>query len=329
MAERKDMVIGAAVAGGALAAAKLGWDRLTGEDDPRRFALREDEPLREGVERIAVGQLDNSIEGLAGESDADAATSIHEARKSIKRLRALLRLTRHQLGEHVYRRDNSAFRDIGRRLSGARDSRVMLDTLSGLSERHPKRAPAPGLAPFRRTLLSRHANAQRKLRDSDAASEALRELRHARDRVAHWPVDGESVASLAPGLERIYRRGRKTYKVARKNPSTENLHELRKRAKDLWYTGQIVQAASPKAMKKMVKGAHELADLIGEEHDLALLAESAIARPERFGEEASLEDLLDLIERRRGDLQRRALKVAARLYEKKPGKVARKLEDAS
>src|SRR5215213_8839083 len=266
MAERKDMVIGAAVAGGALAAAKLGWDRLTGEDDPRRFALREDEPLREGIERIAVGRLDNSIEGLAGEGDADSATAIHEARKSIKRLRALLR---------------------------------------------------------------RHANAQRKLRDSDAASEALRELRHARDRVAHWPVDGDSVASLAPGLERIYRRGRKAYRVARKNPRTENLHELRKRTKDLWYTGQIVQAASPKAMKKMVKGAHELSDLIGEEHDLALLAESALARPERFGEEASLEDLLDLIERRRGDLQRRALKVGARLYEKKPGKLARKLEDAS
>ena len=82
-------------------------------------------------------------------------------------------------------------------------------------------------------------------------------------------------------------------------------------------------------MNKMIKGAHELSDLIGEDHDLALLAESAIARPERFGEEASLEDLLDLIERRRKDLQRRALKIGARLYEKKPGKVARKLEDAS
>src|SRR3954469_6516498 len=158
MAQRKDMVIGAAVASGALAAAKLGWDRLTGEEDPRRFALREDEPLREGVERIAVGQLDNSIEGLAGESDADSATAIHEARKSIKRLRSLLRLTRHQIGEHVYRRDNAAFRDIGRRLSSARDSRVMLDTLADVSERHPRKAPTQGLAPFRRTLLSRHAN---------------------------------------------------------------------------------------------------------------------------------------------------------------------------
>src|SRR5215218_8117364 len=109
MAERREVVIGAAVASGALAAAKLGWDRLTGEHDPRRFALRKDEPVPEGIERIAVGQLDNSIEGLAGESDADSVTAIHDARKSIKRHRALLRLTRHQLGEHVYRRDNSAF----------------------------------------------------------------------------------------------------------------------------------------------------------------------------------------------------------------------------
>ena len=329
MAERKDMVIGAAVAGGALAAAKLGWDRLTGEKDPRRFALDEDEPVREGIHRIALGQIDSSIEGLAGEGDTDSATAIHEARKSMKRLRTILRLTRHQLGERVYRRESATFREAGRKLSGARDSRVLLDTLAGLSERHPRKAPASGLAPFRRTLLSRHANTQRKLRDTDAAGEALRGLRQARDRVPHWPVDGESVAALAPGLERIYRRGRKAYKVARKDPTTENLHELRKRAKDLWYTGQIVQAASPKAMKRMVKDAHALSDLVGEDHDLALLAESATARPERFGEDASLEDLLSLIERRRKELQRKALKTGGRLYAKKPKTVAKKLEDAS
>ena len=324
--DARKVAVGAAVAGGAVAAAKLGWDRMHG-DDPRRFRLREDEPVPEGLERIAVGQLDSSIEGLAGEGHEDHATAVHEARKSLKRLRALVRLARHELGEHVYRREHTAFRDAGRRLSGARDSRVLLDTLDAVSERHPKRAPRQGLLPFRRTLLSRHANAQQRLRKEDAAGEVLRELRQVRDRVPHWPLERESIESLAPGFERIYRRGRKAYRRAQKEPSTENLHELRKRAKDLWYAGQIVRPASPKRLKAISRGAKEVSELIGEEHDLALLAASADARPDRFGDEASLDELLAVIEKRRRRLRRKSLKLAAELFRKKPRAVARLIEE--
>jgi CHAD domain-containing protein len=324
--DARKVAVGAAVAGGAVAAARLGWDRLRG-DDPRKFRLRDEEPVPDGLRRIAVGQLDPAIEGLAGEGPADAATSVHEARKSLKRLRALVRLARHELGEHVYRRENTAFRDAGRRLSGARDTRVLLDTLDSVSKRHPKRAPRQGLLPFRRTLMSRHANESRRVRNDDAAGEVLRELRQVRDRVPRWPLEHESIESLAPGFERIYGRGRKAYRRADKDPSTENLHELRKRAKDLWYAGQIVRPASPKRLKAMSKGAKELSDLIGEDHDLALLAASADARPDRFGDEASLEELLGVIRKRRKRLRRRSMKLGAELFRRKPGAVARLIEE--
>ena len=184
---------------GALAAAKLGWDRLTGEDDPRRFALREDEPVREGVERIAVGQLDNSIEGLAGRerrglgdrhprgAQEHQAPALAGAAHAPPARRARLQARQHRVPRH-----RPAPVQRARQPRHARHARRR-------ERAPPAQGARQGLAPFRRTLLSRHANAQRKLRDSDAASEALRELRQARDRVAHWPVDGESVASLAPG----------------------------------------------------------------------------------------------------------------------------------
>ena len=328
-ADAKKVAVGAAVAGGAVAAAKLAWDRLSPDEDPRRFQLQEGEPVPEGLERIALGQLDGSIEGLSGESDADAATAIHDARKSLKRLRTTVRLARDELGEHVYRRDNTAFRNSGRRLSGARDSRVLLDTLEAVSERYDDKVPRAGLLPFRRTLLSQHANAQRRLRADDAPDRVLAELRNARERVPYWPLERAGIESLAPGFERIYRRGRRAYRTARKNPSTENLHELRKRAKDVWYAGQILRPASPKLLAELSADAHELSDLIGEDHDLALLAESAAARPDRFSEEARLDDLLGLIERRRKQLRRKALKLSARLYRRKPRAVVRRIEDAA
>jgi hypothetical protein len=68
----------------------------------------------------------------------------------------------------------------------------------------------------------------------------LSELRDASARVPDWPLEREGFGALAPGFKRIYRRGRRAYRAARREPSTENLHELRKRTKDPWYAAQIV-----------------------------------------------------------------------------------------
>jgi hypothetical protein len=91
--------------------------------EQRRFRLREGERVPGGVRRIARGQLDASIERLAGDTDEDPGTAVHETRKSLKRLRATVRLARDELGDEAYRRENVALRDAGRRLGGPATAR--------------------------------------------------------------------------------------------------------------------------------------------------------------------------------------------------------------
>ena len=57
---------------------------------------------------------------------------MHEARKDMKKLRALLRLARGELGEEIFGRENACFRDAARELAGTRDADVMLETLDAL-----------------------------------------------------------------------------------------------------------------------------------------------------------------------------------------------------
>jgi CHAD domain len=83
--------------------------------DQRRFRPGEGERVPDGVGRIACRQLDVSIERLEGHTDEDRGTAVHETRKSLKRLRATVRLVRDELGDEAYRRENAAFRDAGRR----------------------------------------------------------------------------------------------------------------------------------------------------------------------------------------------------------------------
>jgi len=299
---------GAIVAAGALSAAKLGWDRVASREDPRRFRLREGEPVSDGLVRIAIGQLDGAIEQLQRGSEQ----AVHEARKSFKRLRAVVRLARDELGDEVYRRDNRELRDLGRRLSSARERQVLLETLDGLPGVHE---PSSEL---REALVAEHEVAERHLARDGVANEVARELRQVRERLAAWPLEQDDLESLEPGFRRVYRRARRAYRRAEKDAIAENLHELRKRTKDVWYCGQILRPAAPKRMKRLARSAHELSDLIGEEHDLALLAERV----------ADEQPLARVIERRREQLLTDALARAQRVYRKKPRKVTRVLEHA-
>jgi CHAD domain-containing protein len=296
--------VGAVVAGGALSAAKIGLDRRGSRKNGRRFRLHEEEPVSDGLVRIARGQVDSAIRDLkTGSEDA-----VHEARKSFKRLRAVVRLARDQLGEEVYRRENRDLRDLGRRLSGARDSEVLLETLDSVADVYPT---PPGL---QESLAAEHALAARQL----PTDGVVRELHELRTRIACWPLEQDGIESLEPGFRRIYRRARRAYRRAQRDPAVENLHELRKRTKDVWYCTQILRPASPNRMKRLARSAHELSDLIGQEHDLAILADRVQADP-----------LARLIESRREGLLRELLPLGQRLYRKKPRKVARALEPAA
>jgi CHAD domain-containing protein len=326
--EPKKAALGLAAVGGALAAARFGWDRLSSSDDRRRFRLRDGERVPEGLRRIACGQLDLSIERLEGDSGEPLGVAVHETRKSLKRLRATVRLARDELGDEVYRRENAAFRDAGRRLAGARDSQVLLETLDALSERYHDEAPGARFDRYRSTLAVEHAAAQRRLQEGAAIGEVLGELRAARARVPAWPLEREGFDALAPGLRRIYSRGRRDYRAARNEPGSETLHELRKRLKDLWYAGQIVRPASPKRMRRMTRRARELSDLIGEDHDLAMLGQRASER-DKFDDDAAARELVKLIERRSDELEREAMRLAKRLFRKKPRKLVRPLVKAA
>ena len=106
------------------------------------YRLKLKEPLTKGVRRIAGEQLGNAAARLEGGSNPE--TSVHEARKSLKRTRALLRLVRPGLGEADFRKANARLRDIARSLSAARDRDVVRALLKGLEEAKPSIAKAAG-----------------------------------------------------------------------------------------------------------------------------------------------------------------------------------------
>jgi len=321
------VVTGAAAVGGKLARDKLSANRA--REAARAYRLRDDEFVPDGMRRIARGQFDQGLQELEGQPNRKLDEAVHETRKRLKRLRTALRLERFAVGEETYRRENTTFRDLGRRLSAPRDAKVLIETLDALSERFSDELPRDQTAPLRDQLEERHRRAVTRLRRVPATFAGARaQLDEARVRSASWTYDSDGFEALRPGLERIYRRGRRSMRAAADEPTDEHLHEWRKRAKDLWHALQIVRPAHPKRMKARANRAHQLSDLLGDDHDLAVLREHVAECDPRVMQESARAALLSVIDRRRGSLQRAALKLGARVYGRKPKSFARAVERA-
>ena len=318
------------------------------EPPPRRASLWPGEPSAEGVRRIVLEQLELAIELLETDPrELDEEATVHELRKALKRARALLRLQRKLLGARRFARESATLRDCGARLSGARDAQVILDTLDTLVRRHPQQlAGKTGVTRLRAELLSERERAAG-LGDPLLRRTVLDELQGVRARMLAWQprthpdllgASGHAGrAAQGPfeeGLKRLYRKGRRRRRRADRNPRIDNLHALRKSAKDLRYLAETFdrsedQAGSrrddraTKRVRAVARRADRLGELLGEDHDLALLAQTV--RKRYKGKRGTRKTLLKLIARRRQRLRERALRDARRLYERKPGRFVRRL----
>ena len=321
----------------------------------RQFALLPGEPLGEGLTRMALGQLDLAIGLLADEvGEMKPEQAVHETRKALKRLRALMRLLRDELGEHTAAHENAVLRSAGVRLATARDTEVMVGTLDELVRSHPgKLAHRSGVSRLRARLVAeRDAAAALALGDSATRAEVLGDLRAARGRVAGWSLsDRDGTHAIEPSLKRVYRDGRNRREAALESGGdARSMHRWRKRVKDLRYAAEMLDRSDPHGSRKAArkkrrasagkrrKGrkdsayvhrlahwADELGELLGEEHDLVMLAAQVRADPKPDGSHTAMprgtrKVLLKLIARRRKRLRKEALRAGKRLYRRPPKK---------
>jgi CHAD domain-containing protein len=321
MDTKKQAAAAAALAGGAAIGGKVAHDTRANSKQKaeRAFRLHKGESTPDGIRRIARGQLDAAYDELVDGSKRKLATAVHDTRKGLKRLRATVRLAREPLGDELYRRENTSFRDIGRRLAGVRDASVLIETLTALEKASGDDLPRGVTTKLRAQLDDERAQALESLKaDNAMVATVTQDIDSARTRSATWTFDGDGFDALEPGLRRIYRRGRNAMQRAQEERTNENLHDWRKRVKDLWHAEQILEPASPKKMKKLAKRTHGLADLLGDDHDLAELSHYVATHPQCFHDGVAQEALMAAIERRRKVLQDEALAVGTKVYRRRP-----------
>jgi CYTH domain-containing protein/CHAD domain-containing protein len=302
----------------------LAVDGLPVARPKRPYGLKRKEGAADGVRRIALGRAEKALEELGEAGQGDAAAAVHGARKDLKKLRAVLRLVRGSLDKETFATENRRYRDAGRLLGASRDAEVKLQTLTALEQRFGADFPLGPAGSWRRVL-----DRDRERLGGSARGQTARRIERAgaaieegRARIPRWSLREDSWKLIGPGLVRSYRLGRRALKRTRADPSAENVHEWRKRAKDAWYQLRLLRKAWPGPLGEMADQAHDLTDLLGEHHDLAVLAEDLGDRHEVERREA----FAALIERRQEELVGEAVALGRRLYAEKPKALGRRLE---
>src|SRR5205085_9409955 len=88
------------------------------------------------IRRVAREELESTVEQLNRPGGKDLDEAIHEARKSVKKVRALLRLVQFELGD-TYRKESNGLREVGSKLSEFRDAGAVIEILDKLKEQFP------------------------------------------------------------------------------------------------------------------------------------------------------------------------------------------------
>ncbi len=230
-----------------------------------RFKLAE--PFEDGVKRIAREQIERAHAQL--KSPDDTVVAVHETRKSLKRLRALLRLIRPALGEADFRDENAKLREIGAGLSSARDRHVLLETLAKLEANAD--LARKGLGEAVRNVVHQMNGKESPAVEAAAMKQAQGRLNEAKKRFAQLRLEGKGFEIVGPGLEASYRKARRALHRAYAEPSDEAFHEWRKGIQQHWRHMALLVRAWEGCLVARIAEARALSQLLGDDHDLALL----------------------------------------------------------
>jgi CHAD domain-containing protein len=282
------------------------------------FRLRSNESISRGLRRLARKEL-RSARSEVGGRRAPSDEAIHEARKSVKKVRAILQLIEDDDGRGLGR-SRKWLRSVNRTLSELRDAAAMLDTLAGLRKRHPRLFTRTTFAGLRRTLLDRKRNATKEVAGGEW-KDVEQQLQRVRRTAKGWrPAHGDA-GTLARGIRAAHRGGRKAMKCAQRGRRAEDFHAWRKEIKVLWYALRLVEPADGR-VRRDIRALHLAEQWLGEDHNIVVLCEQLSRDAAVFKGPLDLDRLRLAADRDQLRLRKKAIARAWTIYQRAPARYA-------
>ena len=279
------------------------------------YHLDPQQPLAHEVRRIADHQLTLAIAALTATGNVESDGAVHEARRRVKKVRALIRLLRSALGRRG-RAVNRRLRAVNRLLAPIADGQASVATLAQLAERYGHELPQETVATIRATLLRRTSLADEEAAWKDVSHTAAALLRAERDGVKDWTLSETGFDAVAPGLKRTARAVRRAMAKAMASSRSQGYHTWRQRVKDQWLQVRLLQERCGNGLALDERKLEALDGCLGECHDCAILCD--VLATDAALSPADAAHLLSLVRRHERELRRRACRLGTTVHQDTP-----------
>jgi CHAD domain-containing protein len=274
--------------------------------------------------RIVAREFQQALKEIGGDRVVNRPEAVHEARKSVKKIRAIVRLFRRDLGND-YRVQNRELRTIAHQLSSLRDVDAAANMMKSVRDRYPLLVTSTIFAAVHRGLRSRKRGTVARLHLDHLLPRVARELRRLAKATPRRIRRMGGYASIRAGMLRAYRRARKAMAGVQASPEDVRFHSWRRRVKDHWYHVRLFEALDAHAGAR-ARGLKRLETWLGDDHNLVLLRTTILTAPARFGDELTTAVVLGCVAKYHATLRRRALKLGERMLAGKPDAFRRSIE---
>lgn len=293
-----------------------------------QYGLSSKETPASGIRRISA-ELIEHIDGLLSMDQPLDDSDIHELRKTIKKLRALLVLLADGLSRKRLRSTRKPLRQLAGQLEGARDSAVLLESLAHIRAHFSDLLDESATASVQEILETRYRRHMEKQVEGIDIEAARCDLRQVREEVGKLKCRKMTPGRLRKHIIRTAREGARSLDTLGADPSTANSHRLRKDVKALWYQLRLFKKIGPKTLPSLLDALDRLGETLGLDHDMAMLQETIEELPGIDTHPARKELLTSLIESRRIDLLGQSIRLADRIYATDLKKLAKQLLPAT
>ena len=262
------------------------------------------------LHQFAFRQIDLALEYITNPAHK-TDLAIHETRRCLKRLRAIIRLVKAEVGKTIYDRDNQYLRNLGQKLSELRDATIVGQTLASLQKQFPQILSTSAWKTIKKDLVrAQHRPARKKVLAAIAPK-----LKIARSRVANWPLEFGEQIELRKALRKTYKKSQRTMKHTLAEPQAENFHEWRKQVNHLRHQLQILRTMKIGTVNKALKISQALVRTLGLQHDLTVLSQR-LSKLHQSGQKTELHTLEKLIKSCQENYAAEAIKLGQRLSRK-------------
>ena len=226
--------------------------------------LTDIKPLLCGYIREAGYMLDPSVI-----PDEEA---VHDIRVLLKKSRASLKLLEIITGTEVFEREYGYLREAGRIMGSWRETSVLRKLLKELKKDHPLVFEQLTDNEKITSLLKRPDPMTRPDEGMKKDIEEIRSLLHKSEyRMRFIVMNADDQNILLKSLLTTWNLASSAYLKARIYPRETNIHELRKKTKDLLFQLFFFRPLNPDPVKNLEKKLENLGQYLGKYNDLAVL----------------------------------------------------------